>query len=122
MKSLVGYFCVRGQNICSIVLQNVAGELSQTEEHNAWLEQSEQCFEHGLPLVIFPNLDVVVPPAYIELCKQGFSLEMVDNATDEGERICISDSPGIECTVVHNGVQFSVFLGSVKDRRSVGGI
>jgi len=67
------------------------GGVGQPEEHYLWFEQPFWCFESSLPLVSFFDLDIVVPPSYVEFGEEGLSLELFQNRFYQGERVVVAD-------------------------------
>jgi hypothetical protein len=62
---------------------------------------AEGSFEHGFPLIFFFDKDVVKAPPEVHLGEQCFPLKVIDYAADQGERIDVSNCPGIEGMVHH---------------------
>ncbi len=50
------------------------GRVGEAEEHYTGLEQAKRCFKGGSPLILFPDANVIVSPAYVEFGEDYFPL------------------------------------------------
>ena len=57
--------------------------IAEPEEHNCGFKESERGDERSLPLVRFPNSDVVVSPADVKFGEQGGVFHVVDELRDK---------------------------------------
>jgi hypothetical protein len=73
--------------------------------------------ERGLLFVTFPDLDVAEPPPDIEFCEEPGSLQMVNKVVDQRERVPIFHSHRVECPVILDEPEGSVFLLNEENRR-----
>ena len=48
--------------------------VTEAEEHNCWLEETTVGDEGSFPLMSVFNLDIVIPPSYVELDEEFHSL------------------------------------------------
>ena len=76
--------------LCNHVSTNVVHEhlegggcVGEAEEHDHRFVKSQRGDEGRFPLVFFPQLDVVVPPSYIELGEEGGVLHVINKFQDE---------------------------------------
>ena len=74
---------------------------------------SDEC---GLPLISFFDVNVVVPPADVELSKARKTVQVIYEISDERKRIGVLDSMFIQISVVLYQVEFSIFLFDKKER------
>jgi len=58
--------------------------IRQAEEHNLRFEETAIHLESRLPLVSWSYLDVVVAPAYVELCENSGVLQFVYKVGNQG--------------------------------------
>ncbi|KAF8481394.1 hypothetical protein JB92DRAFT_3132870 [Gautieria morchelliformis] len=68
----------------------------KAEEHDPRFEQASVCPEGSLPLVPFPNPDIVESPSDIQLCKVPHALELVDELGDEWDQVPVLDRDCIQ--------------------------
>ena len=47
---------------------------------------------------------------------------MIEDGADKGKRVLVSDCPGVQYSVIHDGLKFSVFLLSEEEWGCVQGI
>ena len=57
--------------------------IAEPEEHDCGFKESERSDEHSLPLVHFPNSDVVVPPTDVKFGEQGGIFHVIDEFRDK---------------------------------------
>ena len=57
--------------------------IAEPGEHDCGFKESERRDERSLPLVCFPNSDVVVPPTDVKLGEQGGIFHVVDEFRDK---------------------------------------
>ncbi len=55
-------------------------------------------------------MNVVVPPADVELGEDFLPLQLFKYGADEGEWIGVLYSPGVEGSVIHDGLQFPILF------------
>ncbi len=58
--------------------------VGEAEEHYMGLEQAKRCFKGSSPLVLFPDANVIVSPAYVEFGEDCFPLQLFQYSADEG--------------------------------------
>jgi len=46
-------------------------QVGEAKEHDPWFEETTICFESGLPLIPWENVDIVVAPPNVKLCEDG---------------------------------------------------
>ena len=57
--------------------------IAEPKEHDCGFKESERSDKRSLPLICFPNSDVVIPPMDIKLGEQGGILHVVDEFRDK---------------------------------------
>jgi hypothetical protein len=65
----------------------------EAKKHNGRLKESFAGFESGLPLITFLDLNVIIPPLYIELGEQVVPSQVIDKIVNEGEGVSIQYCP-----------------------------
>ena len=80
-------------------LKNWRG-VAKTKEHYSGYKEAERSDECCFPLVFLPNANVVIAPLNIKLSEQCGVLHIIDQLWDEGERIPIVNSVGIEILII----------------------
>ena len=83
--------------------------LFRSEHHGRFIE-SKRGDECCLPLIFFPNSNVVIAPTNIKLSEQSGVFHVVDQLRDEGKRISIANSVGVEILIVLARSQSAVLL------------
>jgi len=71
-----------------------------SEEHYEGFKEAPVGVEGCLPLISGLDVYVIETPADIQFCEISGSAELGDEFEDEGERIFILDSYGVQSTVV----------------------
>jgi hypothetical protein len=99
-----------------------AGGVVHPEWHSSGLKQSKGGFEGSLPLIFLLNVYVVETPSQICFGENFLPLELVNDATDQGQWVDIPYSPSIEHSVVNDRAELAVFFGVEKDRGCIGGV
>ena len=74
--------------------------ITEAEEHDCGFKETERGDERCLPLIFLPDANVVVAPLNIKLSEQSRVLHIVDQLRDEGERIPVANSVGVEISIV----------------------
>jgi hypothetical protein len=77
------------------------GRISQTEEHNVWHEDAKLRLKGGLVAVLFPNTDIIVSLAYVELGKNAGVSDTSNGGRDKQHWVEVS---------LRQCVRFSVIL------------
>ena len=95
--------------------------VSHSKEHNSGFVKSAVGDEGSLPLVALLDLDIVISPSYIELCKDLSFFKFVNKVGDQGKGVCISDSVAVEISVVLTGSETSIFLLDKEEEGCLGG-
>ena len=96
--------------------------VAEPEEHYSGFKEAERSDEHCFPLVLLPDANVVITPTNIELGEQCRVLHIIDQLRDEGERIPVANSVGIEISIVLAQSQGSVLFGYKEKRRGLWGL
>ena len=74
--------------------------IAESKEHDGGFKESHRGDECSLPLVLFSNADVVIPPLDVKLGEQDGLLHIIDKFWDEGEWVGILDSVGVQMIVL----------------------
>ena len=95
--------------------------IAETKEHYGGFKEAERSDECCFPLVFLPNANVVIAPSNIKFGEQCGVLHIIDQLRDEGKRIPIANSVGIEISIILARSQGSVFFGHEEKRRGLWG-
>ena len=79
------------------------GGVAEPKEHDSGFKESHGGDESGLPLIFFSDVNVVVSPTNVKFGEQGGFFHVVNELRDQGERIGISDSVGVQVAVILAG-------------------
>jgi len=82
----------------------------ETEEHYQRFEQSLVGLKGCLPLVTLTNVNIVVPPANIQLGEILGLAKLIDEFRDEGYGVAIFDQHCIQCSVVLHQLKGAILL------------
>ena len=80
------------------------GSIAESKEHDSGFKESHGGDESSLPLIFPSDANVVISPTNVELGEQGGFFHVIDEFRDQGERIGISDSVGVQVAVVLTGI------------------
>ena len=97
------------------------GSIAESEEHDSGFEESHGSNESGLPLILLPDVNVVISPMNVELGEQGGLLHVINEFQDEGEWVGISDSVGVQVVIILAWVKGSVLLWYEEEGEGLGG-
>ena len=95
--------------------------IAETKEHYNGFKEAERSDEFCFPLVFLLNANVVIAPSNIKLGEQCGVLHIIDQLRDEGERISVANSVGVEISIILAWSQGSVLLGHKEKRRGLWG-
>ena len=95
--------------------------VAEPKEHYCGFKEAKRSDECHFPLVFLPNANVVIAPSNIKLGEQCGVLHIIDQLWDEGERIPIANSVGIEILIILAWSQGSVFFGYKEKWRGLWG-
>ena len=79
------------------------GSVAESKEHDGGFKESHGGDESGLPLIFLLDANVVISPMNVKFGEQGGFFHVVNEFRDQGERIGISDSVGVQVAVVLAG-------------------
>ena len=74
--------------------------ITEAKEHDSGFVETEGSDECCLPLIFLLNVNVVIAPTNIKLSEQSRVLHVIDQLRDEGERISVANSMGVEILIV----------------------
>ena len=83
-----------GENVVHECLKRGWG-IAKSEEHYGGFKKSKGDDERSLPLISFPNSDVVVPPADVKLGVQGGIFHVINELRNKWWGVSILNSVGI---------------------------
>ena len=109
-----------GENVVHECLR-CGGSIAKSEEHDSGFEESHGSDEGSFPLILFPNVDVVVSPTNVELGEQGGLLHVINEFWDEGKWIGILDSVGVQVMIILTWMKSSVLLWYKEEGGGLGG-
>ena len=109
-----------GENMIHEHLKSRRG-IAEPKEHYSGFKEAEGSDECCFPLVFLPDANVVITPANVKLGKQCRVLHIIDQLRDEGERISVANSMGIEISIVLAWLQGSVLFGHEEKWRGLWG-
>ena len=91
------------KHICKDVVHESlegGGSIAEPKEHDGGFEESHGSDESSLPLIFLSDANVVISPTNVEFGEQGGFFHVVDEFRDQGERLGISDSVGVQVAIV----------------------
>ena len=94
------------KHICKDVVHESlegGGSVAESKEHDGRFKESHGGDEGSLPLIFLSDANVVISPTNVEFGEQGGFFHVVNEFRDQGERIGISDSVGVQVAVVLTG-------------------
>ena len=80
------------------------GSIAEPKEHDGGFKESHGGDESGLPLIFLSDANVVISPTNVEFGEQGGFFHVINEFGNQGERIGISDSVGVQVAVVLAGM------------------
>ena len=95
--------------------------ITEPKEHYSGFKEAERCDECCFSLVFLLDANVVIAPSNIKLGEQGRVLHIIDQLWDEGERISVANSVGVEISIVLARSQGSILFGHKEKRRGLWG-
>ena len=63
----------------------MGGSITESKEHDGGFKKSHRGNEGGLPLILFSDANVIIPPMNIEFGEQGELFHIINEFWDEGE-------------------------------------
>ncbi len=84
--------------------------ISESEVHNSGFEKSVSGFECCFLFVSFTDTYVVVSPSHVELCIDVCITEIVDKICDQGKGVLVSNSDGVNLSVVLHRSHFTILF------------
>ncbi len=85
-------------------------QIGESEVHDGWFKKSISGFKRCLLLVSFTDAYVVVPPSDVELCVDMCITKIADKICNQGKRVLVSDSNGIDLAIILYWSQLAVFF------------
>ena len=80
------------------------GSVAEPKEHDGGFKESYGGDESSLPLIFLSDANVVISPTNVKFGEQDGFFHVVDEFGDQGERIGISDSVGVQVARVLAGM------------------
>ena len=87
------------ENVIHECLKSGRG-IAKPKKHDSGFKEAERSDERCFPLVFLSDANVVISPSNIKLGEQCGVFHVIDQFRDEGERIPIANSVGIEVSVI----------------------
>ena len=109
-----------GKNMIHERLKSRRG-IAEPKKHYGGFKEAERGDERCFPLVFLPDANVVITPSNIKFSEQCRVLHIIDQLRDEGERIPVANSVGVEISIVLAWSQGSVLFGHKEKRRGLWG-
>ena len=78
--------------------------------------------EGGFPLVAISDADIVIPLLDIKFSEEFGVFELVDEVGDKGKGVCITNSVFIQVMILLAGVESSILLFDIEERRCLKGV
>ena len=96
--------------------------IAEPKKHDGGFKEAERGDEHCFPLVFLLDANVVITPSNIKFSEQCRVLHVIDQLRDEGERVSVVNSVGVEISIVLAWLQGPVLLGHEEKRRGLWGL
>ena len=109
-----------GENVVHERLKSRRG-VAKPKKHDSGFKETKRGDERCFPLIFLSDADIVITPLNIEFGEQCGVLHVIDQLRDEGERISIVNSVGVEIPIILTRSQGSVLLGYKEKRRGLWG-
>jgi len=91
------------------------------KEHHERFEEAAVGVEGCLPFVSRLDMYVIEIPSDVKLCEVLGSAELEDELGDEGERVSVLNSYGVQHTIVLNQLEQAIFLFNEEYQSCYGG-
>ena len=109
-----------GENVIHERLKSRRG-IAEPKKHYSGFKETKRGDERRFPLIFLPDVDIVITPLNIKFGEQCGVLHVIDQLRDEGERISIVNSVGVEISIILTRSQGSVLLRYKEKRRGLWG-
>ena len=74
--------------------------IAESKEHYSGFKEADRSDERCFPLVFLPDANVIITPSNIKFGEQCRVLHIINQLRDEGERIPVVNSVGVEISIV----------------------
>ena len=88
-----------GKNVVHECLKGRRG-VAESKKHYSGFKETKRGDERCFPLIFLSDANVVITPSNIEFGEQCGVLHIIDQLRDEGERIPVADSVGVEISII----------------------
>ena len=95
--------------------------VAEPKKHYGGFKETKRGDERRFPLIFLSDADIVITPSNIEFGEQCGVLHVINQLRDEGERIPVVNSVGVEISIILTRSQGSVLLGYEEKRRGLWG-
>ena len=96
--------------------------IAESEEHDSGFKESHGHNKGSFPLISLPDVNVVIFPLDVKLGEQGGLLHVINEFWNEGERVSIVDSVGVQIVVVLAWAKGSILLWYEEEGGGLGGL
>ena len=79
------------------------GSIAEPKEHDSGFKESQGGDESSFPLIFLSDANVVISPMNVKFGEQGGFFHIIDEFGNQGERVGISDSVGVQVVVILAG-------------------
>ena len=110
-----------GENMIHEHLKSGRG-VAEPKKHYGGFKEAKRGDECCFPLVFLSDANVVITPSNIKFSEQCRVLHIIDQLRDEGKRIPVANSVGVEISIVLARSQGSVLLGHEEKWRGLWGL
>ena len=110
-----------GENVVHERLESGRG-VAEPKKHYGGFKETKRGDECHFPLIFLSDADIVITPSNIEFGEQCGVLHVIDQLRDEGERISVANSVGVEISIILTRSQSSVLLRYEEKRRGLWGL
>ena len=108
------------ENVIHECLKSGRG-VTEPKKHYGRLKETKRGDERRFPLIVLSDADIVIAPSNIEFGEQCRVLHVINQFGDEGKRIPIANSVGVEISIILARSQGSVLLGYKEKWRGLWG-
>ena len=74
--------------------------VAEPKKHYGGFKKTERGDERCFPLIFLSDVDIVITPSNIEFGEQCGVLHVIDQLRDEGKRISVANSMGVEISII----------------------
>ena len=109
-----------GENVVHERLKSRRG-VAEPKKHYGGFKETKRGYERCFPLIFFSDADIVITPSNVEFGEQCRVLHVINQLRDEGKRVPVANSVGVEISIIVTRSQSSVLLGYKEKQRGLWG-